>query len=152
MLNKFEKLIDSFEKKWDSEIVPTYENLKQRMSHSRVLSKQEAREIINELTTHYYLFFTTVTNTFAPYQKQLNETQQLKLKEFLDEIENSYQTDVNEFKNIYNQKLALLRNYFFQKEAARLPLPTVEEQYLTGQIFPSDPPEAYPQYYTYDFK
>ncbi|HHT0593395.1 TPA: hypothetical protein ACTXXA_002443 [Legionella anisa] len=152
MRNKFEELINSFEKNRDSEIVPAYENLKQRMSHSRVLSKQEAQEIINELTVHYRSFFTTVTNAFAPYQSRLNETEQLKLKQFLDDVEKSYQTDVNQFKSIYNQKLAQLRNYFFQKQAARLPLPTIEEQYLTGQIFPCDPPEAYPQYYTYDFK
>ncbi|HHF7366092.1 TPA: hypothetical protein ACPSKY_001196 [Legionella bozemanae] len=152
MFNKFESLIDLFEKKWDAELVPTYERLKQRISHSRVLSKQETQEIINELTIHYRLFFATVTNTFAPYQDQLNETEHLKLKKFLDEVNESFQTDVNEFKNIHNQKMALLRNYFFQKQAAQLPLPTFEEQYLTGQIFPSDPPEAYPQYYTYDFK
>lgn len=152
MLKKFKNLIDRLEKKWDSEIVPSYEKLKQRISDNRVVTKTEAQEIINELTTHYREFFATVTNTFAPYQNDLNETEHLRLKKFIEDVNESYQTDVNEFMNIYNRKRTLLRNYFFQKQAAQLPLPTFEEQYMTGEIFPSDPAEAYPQYYTYDFK
>ncbi|KTD40238.1 hypothetical protein [Legionella parisiensis] len=152
MPKKFEDLIDAFEKKWDAEIVPVYRDLKQRLLNQRILTKRATQEIIDELTIHYRGFYATVTNTFAPFQLKLNEDQSQMLKKFLADVEESYQTDVNKFKNIHNQKAVLLRNYFFQQAAAKLPLPTFEEQYLSGQIFPSDPPEAYPQYYTYDFK
>lgn len=149
MRKNFKDLIDALDKQWDAEIVPAYEKLKQRLLNTRALTKMETQGIIDELTAHYRKFLADTHNKFAPYR--LDETERLELERFLNDIVQSLYTDSNEFISIYNLQAAQLKNYFFHQQAARLPMPSFEEQYMTQEIFPSDP-ETHPQYYTYDFK
>ncbi|CAM2952120.1 Uncharacterised protein [Legionella steigerwaltii] len=149
MFKDFINLVDVLEKKWDAEIVPTYEKLKQYCLNKRVLSKAEAQGAINELHTRYLHFYAHATTSFASCN--MGEAERSQAEKFVNDVKENHQADINELINIYNKKAAMLRSYFFQKEALRLPMPTVEEQYTTREIFPSDP-ETHPQYYTYDFK
>lgn len=148
MSRDFINLIDKLEKKWDDEIVPAYDQMK-LIFINNIRTNLLAQKALAALGAQYRTFYNHAQNSFATCKMDVAERP--KALEFLKEIEESYNADIQELMGIYNRKAAHLRANFFQNEAIHLPMPTLEEQIHYWEIFPSDP-ENYPQYYTYDFK
>ncbi|MDX1837672.1 hypothetical protein DIZ81_08080 [Legionella taurinensis] len=126
--NEFDELISKFNTFWNDNIVTAYIQIKTHLLQG--LLNNTSNRLFNCIQ-HYSnvitLFVEEAEATFAKYT--LTKKQQIHLLNYLNECRQTRTADTLELKRIES---AL-------RKGQLLPLPTFEEQSLSGQIFPDNP-------------
>ncbi|KTD48476.1 hypothetical protein Lrub_0827 [Legionella rubrilucens] len=126
--NEFEQLILQFDTFWNDNIVTAYVQIKTHLLQGRLNdTSNRLFNCIQHYSNVITLFVEEVEATFAKHT--LTKKQQIDLQDYLNECRQTRTTDTLELKQIES---AL-------RKGQLLPLPTFEEQSLSGQIFPDKP-------------
>lgn len=149
-MSRFSELINGFEKQWKETSVPLFADLKRQVTHPSVMTREKAAGIICKLSSHYYSF---VSNIYTIFEGDtLSTSEREELQQFIKSLYTSVYEDAKILTDIYKEKEreALFRPHLFQAKPGELPIPTFEEQFKAGKVFPDDQ-EQYPEYYTCNF-
>lgn len=125
---EFEQLISKFDAFWNDTVVTSYIQIKSYLMQG--YAPHAFRPLLNCLTHYTNLIHQFVAEMEAVFSRHnLNNQQQTRLVNYINECHATRAADILEFKKIESSN----------RKGHFLPLPTLEEQLSSGQIFPDHP-------------
>ncbi|KTC98288.1 hypothetical protein [Legionella erythra] len=125
---EFEQLISAFDSFWNETIVTSYIQIKSYLMQG--YTPQAYNGLSNCFTQYANLINQFVAEMKAVFSRHhLNKQQQTRLVNYMNECHETRTADILELKKIESS----------HRKGHFLPLPTLEEQLSSGQIFPDNP-------------